>query len=221
MISDIAPAKLRKAPVAMTQRSVLHVGCGHKGTRQLHPIFQPGGNWHEIRLDLDPSVQPDILCSISDMRGHVADGSVDAVWSSHNIEHLQDHEVSLAFAEFRRVLKPDGCLLIRCPNLTAIVEAIVATGLEMPVYMSPAGPITPLDMLFGHRASIARGNAYMAHHTAFTDVRLARLLVEAEFDEVRTLNDAAFDLWAIGFCPAANRAEWLAMLARHGQSFEE
>src|SRR5665213_540831 len=35
-------------------------------------------------------------------------------------------------------------------------------------YTSPAGPITPLDMLFGHSDSIASGHLYMAHKTGFT-----------------------------------------------------
>jgi predicted SAM-dependent methyltransferase len=37
----------------------------------------------------------------------LATGSVDAVVSSHNMEHLYPHEVPLALAEFVRVLKPD------------------------------------------------------------------------------------------------------------------
>ena len=43
--------------------------------------------------------------------------SVDAVFSSHNIEHLYPHEVPLALKEFMRVLKPDGFVLMTCPDL--------------------------------------------------------------------------------------------------------
>jgi predicted SAM-dependent methyltransferase len=52
-------------------------------------------------------VQPDVLGTMTDMSA-VATGSVDAVVSSHNMEHLYPHEVPLALAEFVRVLKPDG-----------------------------------------------------------------------------------------------------------------
>ncbi|MCA0399825.1 MAG: methyltransferase domain-containing protein [Proteobacteria bacterium] len=206
---------------ASSARSILHVGCGPKGPRQLHSLFRDTTRWREIRLDVDPQVEPDIQCSTVDMRAHVPDASVDAVWSSHNMEHLFDHEVPLALAEFRRVLKPSGFVLIRCPDLTAILKAIEKTGLENPAYMSPAGPITPLDMLYGHRPSIARGNHYMAHHTAFTDMRLARLLMEAGFPEVRTRTDSGFDLWAVAFGPEADVGASLLEFMSHELSFLE
>jgi len=38
----------------------------------------------------------------------VADGSVDAIYSSHNIEHLYPDEIPVALKEFLRVLKPEG-----------------------------------------------------------------------------------------------------------------
>ena len=38
----------------------------------------------------------------------VEDAYVDAVFSSHNIEHLYAHEVAEALSEFKRVLNEDG-----------------------------------------------------------------------------------------------------------------
>jgi SAM-dependent methyltransferase len=197
-------------------RKVLHAGCGTKAAHRLHPMFKITGNWEEIRLDVDPGVKPDIVCSTVDMRHAVASGSVDAVWSSHSIEHLHDHEVPRALSEFRRVLRNDGFALIRCPDIEAVVEAIARHGLESLAYTSPAGPITPLDMLYGHRASIARGEKYMAHHTAFTDTRLARLLLEAGFSAVNTRRAPGFDLWAVAFLPDTPIDKRLAELAQAG-----
>jgi hypothetical protein len=39
---------------------------------------------------------------------------------------------------------------------------------EASAYTAPAGPIAPLDILYGHRASMARGNLFMAHRCGFT-----------------------------------------------------
>ena len=36
----------------------------------------------------------------------------DAVFSSHNLEHLYPHQVKEALAEFYRVLKPEGMIVI-------------------------------------------------------------------------------------------------------------
>ena len=74
----------------MTKKTVLHVGCGHYDPKNLHPLFKPR-EWEEIRLDIDPHVRPDIINSITNMED-VKDGSVDAIWSSHNLEHLYAHD---------------------------------------------------------------------------------------------------------------------------------
>lgn len=202
-------------------KRLLHVGCGPKSPHRLHAVFRDPRVWDEVRLDLDPKVVPDIICSTVDMRRLVASASFDAVWSSHNLEHLFDHEVLLALAEFRRVLKPGGYLLLRCPDLLAIVETIARSGLEHPAYMSPAGPIAPLDMLFGHRPSIAQGNRFMAHHTGFSDARLGRLLLEAGFAEALTKCASNYDLWAVAFTEAGTSAPTLADLAASGLDFKE
>ena len=72
---------------------MLNVGCGFPG-QQLHPAFR-GGEWRELRLDINPAVNPDIVCSMVDMQP-LATGSIDAIWSSHNLEHLHRHEVPVA-----------------------------------------------------------------------------------------------------------------------------
>src|SRR4051794_37222029 len=77
------------APLGEPKR-VLHVGCGPFSAEKLHSVFR-GPNWREIRVDIDPAVKPDIQASITDMRKDVTDASIDAIWSSHNIEHLYDH----------------------------------------------------------------------------------------------------------------------------------
>ena len=65
----------------------------------------PAAAWREIRLDIDAGHRPDIVGSLTDMSGIVS-GSVDAVYSCHNLEHLHAHEVPVALREFLRVLTP-------------------------------------------------------------------------------------------------------------------
>ena len=180
-------------------KTVLNVGCGYPLRQKLHQHFH-GPEWREIRLDLDPEVHPDIVCSITDMSPVTAD-SVDAVWSSHNLEHLARHEVPLALAEFIRVLKPQGLLLLTLPDLQQVARLVVEDRLEDSAYISQSGPITALDMIFGHTASLARGNRFMAHRTGFTARTLRQLLSEAGFVEVSLRRGASFDLWATGHKP--------------------
>ena len=84
-------------------KQFLHVGCGPKHKDRTTAGFN-NPDWHELRLDIDESVNPDIVGTMTDMSA-VADASVDAVFSSHNIEHLYPHEVPVALAEFKRVLR--------------------------------------------------------------------------------------------------------------------
>jgi SAM-dependent methyltransferase len=171
---------------------VLNVGCGFVGQR-LHPSFQ-GGEWRELRLDIDPSVNPDIVCSMTDMEP-LATASVDAIWSSHNLEHLHRHEVPVALAEFLRVLRPGGLLLLTMPDLQRIAERVAAGELEDEAYLSPSGPISALDMIYGHTASLAQGNFHMAHKTGFTTRTLNQLLGDAGFAEIAVTREG-FALWA-------------------------
>lgn len=209
---DAAPA----GPAPM--RLVLNAGAGPAGPRGLHGCFR-GAGWREVRLDLDPGVQPDVLGSVTDLNGLFADGTFDAVWSSHNIEHLYDHEVGIALGEFRRVLKPDGFAVITCPDLECVAEMLIARGLHGKAYDAPIGPITVHDMLFGHGGSVAAGNGFMAHRTGFTQERLGLKATEAGFADVRVGRGTAFDLWAILPKSAAAAAAAAALARGSGLAF--
>ncbi len=163
-------------------KTVLNVGCGYRLRQKLHPHFH-GREWREIRLDLDPAVEPDILCSIIDM------------------SPVQRHEVPLALAEFIRVLKPHGLLLLTLPDLRQVAQFVAEDRLEDQAYMSLSGPITPLDMIFGHTASLAHGNPFMAHRTGFTARTLHKVLIEAGFAEITLRQGGSFDLWATAYKP--------------------
>ncbi len=179
-----------------TPSTFLHVGCGQQRQGIRTPGFtQPA--WKELRLDIDPAVAPDIIGTMTDMSA-VATGSVQAVFSSHNIEHLYPHDVPVALAEFHRVLADDGFAVITCPDLQSVCALVAQDKLADAAYNSPAGPIAPLDILYGHRAAMARGNLYMAHRCGFTQKVLTGVLLAAGFRQVAAIaRPAAFDLWAV------------------------
>ena len=190
-----APASERSdsVPAAEPGYTVLNIGSGYPLRQKLPPMFQ-GPEWRELRHDVDAGVNPDILCPLTDL-SPVATGSIDAIWSSHNLVHLHRHDVPRALSEFLRVLRPGGLLLARVLNLRRVCEYIAADALDGEVYRAPSGPITPLDMLYGHVGSIAQGAAYMAHKSGFTGTTLCQLLVAAGFVEVE-IRQADFDLQA-------------------------
>jgi predicted SAM-dependent methyltransferase len=185
----------------------LHVGCGPKRAEQT-PFANRG--WQEIRVDIDESVHPDVIGTMIDMAS-IASSSVDAIFSSHNIEHLYPHEVPLALNEFLRVLRPGGFALITCPDLRSVCQLIAEDKLTEPAYVSPAGPIAPLDILYGHRASMAAGNLYMAHRCGFTQKVLVGTLQAAGFAQVASVTrPQVFDLWAF-----ATKEAWEEAVLQH------
>jgi hypothetical protein len=73
--------------------------------------------------------------------------------------------------------------------------------LDQPLYQSAVGPIMAMDVMFGHQASIAKGNHYMAHRTGFTSNLLGKVLLNAGFSEVRVHEGQRWDLWALATLP--------------------
>ncbi len=192
----------------------LHVGCGPKHKDRTTPGFNTA-EWKELRLDIDESVAPDIVGTMTDMSA-VDTASVDAVFSSHNIEHLYPHEVPQALGEFKRVLRPGGFVVITCPDLQSVCALVAEDKLTDTAYVSPAGPIAPIDILYGHRAPMARGNLYMAHRCGFTEKVLRGSLFNAGFKRAATLRRASsFDLWALATLDELDGDTLTALARKH------
>ena len=189
----VGPEIVSGAPV--TRKTVLHLGCGQAYIHALPKYFQKG--WQEIRLDIDPDAHPDILGTALDMPT-VPTGSVDAVYSSHMLERLYAHELPVALAEMKRVLKPDGILVATVSDLQTVARMIVEDRLLETAYESLAGSITPYDMTYGHRGFLRSGKLYIAHRGGFTLTTLVAALKEAGFAAATgKRRESAFDLWVL------------------------
>lgn len=204
----------QSAPVT-SPLSFLHVGCGHAKKSQTTSAFA-GPDWRELRLDINPAVNPDLVGTMTDMTA-VPSESVDALFSSHNIEHLYPHEVPVALKEFLRVLRPSGFAVITCPDLQSLAQLIVEDKLNEPAYSSPAGPITPLDILYGHLRALAAGNLYMAHRCGFTKRSLDLALTSAGFEIVASLarGKPLYDLWVVASKSKRSEEEMRALAQAH------
>ncbi len=194
------------------RKRFLHVGCGPQTKAGLKGFDSE--DWEEIRFDIDPNVKPDIIGTLTDM-GQVAEQSVDAVYSSHNIEHVFAHEVPAVLREFHRVLRADGIVVMTCPDLQSVCAAVAEGRLLEPLYTSPAGPISAIDILYGHRGYLAAGNEYMAHKCGFTLPVLQGCFIEAGFaNTAGGRRPDAFDLWLVVFKQTLGEAQMLKIAAQ-------
>ena len=160
---------------------LLHVGPGSEERPHWFEAYE------EVRLDISPDHQPDVLASMTEM-GDI--GPFDAVYSSHSLEHLAPYEVPVALDEFYRVLNPGGFALIIVPDL----EDIRPT--EDVLYMSPAGPITGLDLIYGAHY-LLKQQPYMAHQCGFVAATLEGALRTAGFSDVKTQRLSQYNLMAV------------------------
>ena len=176
---------------------LLHVGCGPQDKSDLKGF--DNDNWSEIRLDIDKDVNPDIVGTLTDL-SLVETASIDAVYSAFNIDHIYPHEVPTALQEFYRVLKDDGIVVITCPDMQGVCEAISKDRLIHVLYESSSGPISPIDVLFGNRREISAGNDYMAKKGGFTYSELDRVFFEAGFKtRVGGRREEMYELFLVAF----------------------
>ncbi len=179
-------------------RKFLHIGCGLNRKESTTDYFN-SSKWKEVRLDIDPSVSPDIVSSIQDM-SIIDSNTFDAVYSSHNLEHIYSFDVLKTLNEINRVLKNDGFLILTCPDLKAVCSLVAEGKILNKLYDSPSGPVYPLDVIYGYQKSLHAGNDFMSHKNGFTVETLLSFMKSSNFKSyVAGEAVGSFALWLIAY----------------------
>ena len=110
----------------VAQRRVLNVG-GQSRAIQLPSAYT---GFEQVLLDLDPNVGADIVLDVRELTS-LAPHQFDAVYCSHNLEHLRKHEVPVVLAGFLHVLKPGGLAQIIVPDLQELMVVCVQQGIAL------------------------------------------------------------------------------------------
>jgi len=178
-------------------KKLLHVGCNILDKKGTLPFFFDD-SWDEIRYDIDASVNPTIIGSLTNLE-MIESGSIDAIYSAHNIEHLFEFEVEAAMSEFYRVLKSDGFLVLACPDMESVCKIVIEKGLYGRAYDTADGiSISPHDMIFGWGRVIRSGNPFFAHKCGFDAKTMHQKLSNANFmDFASFVTNTDFTLWAV------------------------
>jgi SAM-dependent methyltransferase len=178
----------------METKIALNVGCGFSRKKDTHYLIQ-GEEWKHIRVDIDISVKPDIIDDSSKLENFTSN-SVDAIFSSHNLEHLHVEDAKEAMVTYLDRLKPGGLCIIVVPNFELACKHI-AEGRDYAVYFSPAGGIRALDMIYGY-SKYTRNNVYQRHQWGYTSKSLTELFTNTGFINVQSSADDAYNLWTFG-----------------------
>ncbi|MBK1695110.1 hypothetical protein CKO09_10220 [Chromatium weissei] len=198
---------IETAGAPATERQFLHIFCAEQHQTETLPIFQRE-QWRAMHCQLHSAAATDILSTIND----IPNATVDAVYISHALEHLFLHEVKRLLAAARRVLKTDGFIVVTCTDLQIACELVAANRITEPLYQSPAGAITAIDLLFGHQAAIATGDTGMTHRSGFTRDTLVTALTAAEFGRIGVIaRPENFDLWGFATKLRLNTDDFAAL----------
>jgi SAM-dependent methyltransferase len=164
------------------KKRVLNVGGNSKDV----PIPAHYAGWQNVVLDIDPKNNPDVVCDARRLATRPA-GEFDAIYCSHNLEHYWRHDVAHVLCGFLHVLRPEGFAEVIVPDMKAVFQEMLKRDLDIdePVYVSPAGPITTNDIVYGFGREIEEsGNDFYAHKNGFTDRSLYLALRTAGFGHV-------------------------------------
>lgn len=190
---SLTSASIGPAPGA---RRVLNVG-GNSKAISLPSIYD---GWENVLLDIDAQCNPDVLCDAREMHRLPAFG-FDSIYCSHNLEHYYQHDVPKVLAGFRHVLKDDGFVYIRVPDMAAVMRLAMERGLDIDdiLYQSQMGPISVRDVIYGLGREIEHsGNDFFAHKTGFTEKSLATVIHAAGFARTFTKTDS-LEIAALAF----------------------
>jgi predicted SAM-dependent methyltransferase len=110
--------------------------------------------WEYVLLDIDPRGEPDIVCDAREL-SQLPRSQFDAVYCSHNLEHYYQHDAVRILSRFLHVLKEDGFVHIRVPNIGELMRTVIRNKLDINdfLYKSPAEPITVRDVIYGYASS--------------------------------------------------------------------
>jgi hypothetical protein len=143
----------------------------------------------------------------------IDDEAYDAVFTAHTLERLYAHEVGAALTNISRVLKDDGYLVVTCADLQAACALVAEDKLLETAYDSPAGPVAPIDILYGFRPALAAGRTRHACKCGFTSRALMGTLGQAGFKaQWAARNPQTFTLVAIA-CKKEQPESYLRELA--------
>ena len=172
---------------------LLNIGAGPKGS----PIPPYYHDWEVVRLDVEPTNEPDLLMDAMDLDTLEA-GQFNAVYGSHLLEHVYTFDLARFLTGVQHVLKPNGFAEFRVPNALAACKAAAEAGsLDAFCYQSPAGAITAWDMLYSYLPFQMRYGEPMVHKNGFSPATLQATLEEHGFPLVYSAGQH-WDITAIG-----------------------
>jgi predicted SAM-dependent methyltransferase len=153
-----------------SQITLAHEMKLHIGGEEAHP------DWKILNVQVGTNV--DYVGNCTDL-SQFQDNSVEAIYASHVFEHLDyKTELSQTLRDCRRILMPQGKLMVSVPNLGVLCQLFVAEGL------SQEQRLQIMRMMFGGQV-----DAYDYHKVGIIEEFLVMFFAEAQFSWWERVNE--------------------------------
>lgn len=130
-----------------------------------------------INVDAVPQAKTHVIADARHLP-MFADNSVDLIYASHVIEHFPRGQVTVALAEWLRMLKPGGVLRFGVPDFDQLIRIYQKSGNDI-------GSV--VNQLMG------QDGEWDDHHTIWNKAYAEKLLQEVGYAEVRVWDVATAD----------------------------
>jgi SAM-dependent methyltransferase len=158
------PDFVEKGQVGRLMKLCLHLGCGQER-------IESNAEEKWVNIDIVPTSASDLVEDCKKLVGCL-DGSVDEIRAYHLIEHFSEEEIRQAIVEWYRVLRPEGKLIIECPDMAKVCMEFAISD-EKKRYRSYNGGPALINHIYGRPHS-----SLEAHKFGLTKDYLIWLLSE-------------------------------------------
>lgn len=149
-----------------------------------------GGNgW--VCLDIEPNA--DVILDLNEDPLPYENNSVDAIYSSHTLEHLWPDRLNFVLQEFYRVLKPNQPVRVAVPDMELVIKAYTRKDQEFLskfAILAPGSFKTPLRYMiswaFSYFIDVDNIRKF-GHVSAFDEETLALALGSAGFKNIQRM----------------------------------
>jgi len=102
------------------KKLMLNLGCGNKKISGY------------INQDIRSSCKPDLICNANNLP--YVENSVDRIIASDILEHFGRLETKKVLKHWYHILKPNGLLIIKTPNMDILINAYLNAKIDFPEF---------------------------------------------------------------------------------------
>lgn len=168
--------------------------------------------WNALVGGDQPAAKPDVALSLRNLKDHPG-GQYDAVYCAYALQTCYAQELGGRRLGIRYLVRPEGFVDIRVPDVGAIMRVVVERRLDLEdaLYNSQSGSVSVWDALYGFVQRVIASPEHFAHLVSLMRKALWAILSRAGFAAASLLRPRVLEIAIVAF-PQAPTDEHKALL---------